>query len=104
MKWEAPGRIRGRVSGSRSNVYSVVPAVEAVGGGALLSPEDRCSCPVGFDCKHVAAVLLAAEQFPADGTGLGSGTEPGPVAGKVREGLTDWRKRPTGGAEDRCGG
>ena len=57
MRWEpAEGVLRGRVRGQGGNVYATT---------AHLSAEARpefewgdCSCPVAFNCKHVAALIL----------------------------------------------
>lgn len=48
-------RISGWVQGSAPRPYWV-----EVHFGATLRPSLSCSCPVGFACKHVAAVLLRA--------------------------------------------
>ncbi|MDR3375638.1 MAG: DEAD/DEAH box helicase [Ancalomicrobiaceae bacterium] len=71
-----------KVRGSGGNVY--VTSVEARRGakGRLIAV-GTCSCPIGLNCKHVAAVLLAARALPeaalnghpggnADRTGPGS--------------------------------
>ncbi|WP_261624040.1 DEAD/DEAH box helicase [Nesterenkonia marinintestina] len=54
--------------------------------------EAICSCPVGFDCKHVAAVLFAA-QPPDHSTAEGREDEPPrPAArGQARARTADWR-------------
>jgi uncharacterized Zn finger protein len=53
------GLVYGRVRGSRGRAYQVVVQVDDSDGP---EPQIRghCSCPVGWNCKHVAAVLLAA--------------------------------------------
>ena len=54
------GRLFGEVSGSRPKPYAVVVKYESGAGTALVPVEGHCSCPVGRNCKHTAAVLLAA--------------------------------------------
>ncbi|MEA3638832.1 MAG: DEAD/DEAH box helicase [Lamprobacter sp.] len=55
------GVISGRVRGSGTRVYQVVVQIDArVGSGSNI--RGHCSCPVGFNCKHVAALLLAADE------------------------------------------
>ena len=51
--------ITGRVSGSRDMPYEVEIRLNA-DGSKLREIESHCSCPVGFNCKHGAAVLLEA--------------------------------------------
>jgi hypothetical protein len=52
-------RIKARVQGSRRQPYAQTIEVVAI-NGVFLDIEGECSCPVGFNCKHVAAVLFAA--------------------------------------------
>jgi hypothetical protein len=47
------------VRGSRRQPYSLTIEIVDV-NGELLDIMGECSCPVGFNCKHVAAALLAA--------------------------------------------
>jgi superfamily II DNA or RNA helicase len=53
--------IYGSVQGTRPAPYSV--AVTPTGDRGW---SGRCTCPVSFDCKHVAAVLLAAREARAN--------------------------------------
>jgi hypothetical protein len=50
-------RLKGLVEGSRSNVYHVHVNLTGLGTRALLG--GNCTCPVGINCKHVVALLLA---------------------------------------------
>jgi superfamily II DNA or RNA helicase len=50
-------QITASVSGSGRNVYLVDIALE-FSGDRLVDLEGECSCPVSFNCKHVAATLL----------------------------------------------
>jgi SNF2 family DNA or RNA helicase len=51
-------RLLGEVTGSGNRVYQVEIHVHKRGG--FTSLDGDCSCPVGYNCKHVAAVLFAA--------------------------------------------
>ena len=53
---EDGSRASGRVRGSHGEVYEQVMRVSRV--GRALKIEGVCSCPVGFDCKHVLALML----------------------------------------------
>ena len=104
VEFETPCRIHGRVSGRRSNLYSVLAVVALRADGRLLSIEGHCSCPVGFNCKHVAAVLLAAQEFSTDGSSRGSGRAREPVSGEVRQWLNRWPEPAAGRANNRPAG
>ena len=52
-------QIKARVQGSRRQPYAQAIEVADI-DGVFLDIEGECSCPVGFNCKHVAAVLFAA--------------------------------------------
>jgi superfamily II DNA or RNA helicase len=54
-------RLIASVKGTRPRPYHVF--VE-IGNSAPVSLSARCSCPVGWNCKHAAAVLLEALQNP----------------------------------------
>ena len=51
-------RLQGKVAGSRRTPYRVFIYIWPRRNGADI--EGECTCPVGYDCKHVAAVLFAA--------------------------------------------
>ncbi|ABC21013.1 SNF2 helicase-like protein [Rhodospirillum rubrum F11] len=55
-EWVADDEISGQVAGSAGRRYVQTITLENGLGG--LSIVGYCSCPVGFACKHVAAVLL----------------------------------------------
>ena len=48
--------VSGQVLGTARRPYEQTIEVEAARGGVVIAGE--CTCPVGFNCKHVAAVLL----------------------------------------------
>lgn len=50
------GLLLGRVRGSGKNIYHQEIALIDIDGSVKLNGE--CSCPVGYNCKHVAAVLI----------------------------------------------
>ncbi len=54
------GLIAAVVAGSGGNGYRVYIRLQAQPGGGTRI-EGECSCPVGFNCKHVAAALLHAQ-------------------------------------------
>ncbi len=72
----------------------------------VLSVQGQCSCPVGYGCKHAAAVLLAnvaseaASAYASGRTAFDSDTEeeeeeedsggPSPIEGRVRPELVGW--------------
>ena len=89
VEFGSPGRIHGEVSGSRPKPYAVVAKYESGAGGRLVPVEGHCSCPVGYNCKHTAAVLLAARQVSPEAR-PGAGTAREGVSREVRRWLDDW--------------
>ena len=104
VEFVSRGRIHGEVSGSRQKPYAVVAKYEPGSEGGFLPVEGHCSCPVGYNCKHTAAVLLAACHLSPDGDDSGSGTARGGVSGVVRRWLDRWPKAAAGKEDDRPGG
>ena len=104
VEFGSPGRIHGEVSGSRQKPYAVVAKYEPGSEGRFLPVEGHCSCPVGYNCKHAAAVLLAARHLSPDGGDSGSGAARGGVSGVVRRWLDRWPKAAAGKEDDRPGG
>ncbi len=51
-------RLRATVQGSVGNRYQCDVTLLERASGDLVVSENRCTCPVGWDCKHVAATLL----------------------------------------------
>ncbi|MGH9099297.1 MAG: SNF2-related protein, partial [Acidimicrobiales bacterium] len=61
IDWGPDGTsLSGSVVGSRARPYEVNVGLVRGPGGRLESVDGECSCPVGYDCKHVAAVLLSS--------------------------------------------
>lgn len=78
----------GRVKGSGGNEYGCIVTITP--SDRWLAIDARCSCPVGVDCKHAAALLLHA-------IGAHAATDPAPVdwraivaAEQARSALADW--------------
>ena len=104
VEFGSPGRIHGEVSGSRQKPYAVVAKYEPGSEGRFLPVEGHCSCPVGYNCKHTVAVLLAARHLSPDGDDSGSGAVRGGVSGVVRRWLDRWPEAAAGKEDDRPGG
>ena len=100
VEFASPGRIHGEVSGSRPIPYAVWAKFELGHGGRPVPVEGHCSCPVGYNCKHTAAVLLAARDLSPEGHGRGNGTGREAVSGEVRHWLDRWPEA----AADRAAG
>ena len=60
------GSISGSVQGSAPRPYSQIIALKS--RGTALTIEGHCSCPMNYNCKHVAAVLLGHLQTGATET------------------------------------
>jgi superfamily II DNA or RNA helicase len=89
LRWEQLA-LCGKVKGTARRPYEVYVDFDETGGE--MWAEGTCSCPVGIDCKHVGALLLAGlETMPP--------TKPGPDPKLVRW-LEDFRAR-CGAAESK---
>ena len=53
-------------------LYRTIATFVPTGDGTLALEEGTCSCPVGFNCKHVAAIVIVATQ----GSGARRGGKP----------------------------
>ncbi|MEV8377973.1 SNF2-related protein [Kribbella sp. NPDC056861] len=59
--WDsAATALRGRVRGQLESLYEVAVFVSLDDDGQASYLDGECSCPVGLDCKHVAALALQA--------------------------------------------
>jgi len=70
VAWD-PGEeaLTGRVVGN-GTVYDTVAYFASGGRSAPAFEEGECTCPVGYQCKHVAAIVIAAvDGRGADGRG-----------------------------------
>ena len=61
-------------------LYNTAAFFASDGGGSLGLDDGECTCPVGYNCKHVAAIVIAA----SDGRGGGRprGKQRPPAAGR----------------------
>lgn len=84
---ESRGYISGRVRGSGGRIYQCLIKVGRHRNGTPLVI-GQCTCPVGYNCKHIAAVLLSLAQS----TPLGALTTRSPDASAVQlpYQLRDW--------------
>jgi uncharacterized Zn finger protein len=60
---EVDGRLVAQVLGSEEVPYRASIRIGTGPDGAVRSVEGMCDCPVGFNCKHVAAALLALDDL-----------------------------------------
>lgn len=59
LDWDAPGNVlRARVRGHADAPYRTMLVLEPKRQGDFRLADNHCSCPVGYDCKHVAAAAL----------------------------------------------
>ena len=47
----------------RGAVYNTAAFFASDGGGSLGLDDGECTCPVGYNCKHVAAIVIAASDW-----------------------------------------
>ena len=93
MHWDRElSELHGTVLGSADACYETVAYFQTLGESVLEFEQGHCSCPVGFDCKHVVALVLAAAQaqLARNGTGpAGPGrTDPGHAVGAAATPVT----------------
>ena len=55
--------VQGRVQGTQRRPYTVTVEL-GVGPDGRVKIDSSCSCPVGFNCKHVAALLIESMATP----------------------------------------
>ena len=84
------GRIHGEVSGSQLRPYAVAVRYESRDNARLVPVDGHCSCPVGRNCKHMAALLLAARDLPPEAADGGGGNGDEGASADVRQWLADW--------------
>jgi len=79
MEWDgAESTLHGMVRGSGGRLYTAAVFFTARNGSDLEFEFGHCNCPVGFDCKHAAALALAATDTAAPRTGADRSARPGP--------------------------
>ena len=77
LEWEAEDRVlTGLVSGT--TVYTARAYFDRLDSG-LAFEEGECTCPVGYDCKHVAAIAIAATSEAGGARGAGARSAPRPA-------------------------
>jgi superfamily II DNA or RNA helicase len=61
LEWDPEiDTLLGRVIGNGA-VYDTAASFAPTDGGALTFAAGDCTCPVGYNCKHVAAIVIAAK-------------------------------------------
>ncbi|MGI4809341.1 MAG: SWIM zinc finger family protein [Janthinobacterium lividum] len=75
--------INALVLGSGHSIYEQSIRLQR-GRNGRLQVHSLCSCPVGFNCKHVTAVLLECQERTRTGTGLTGYAPPLVDTGSVR--------------------
>ncbi len=60
--------VTGRVKGTVRDDYAVTVFLASSRSGSVSVYRSQCSCPVGIDCKHAAAVLIVARHLVAGPT------------------------------------
>ncbi|WP_140425719.1 DEAD/DEAH box helicase [Cryobacterium sp. N19] len=67
QSWAASGtHLTGRVSGTSPQPYTVLVSFTLNAAGQAVRASGTCTCPMGSNCKHVAALLLASRSTPAE--------------------------------------
>jgi superfamily II DNA or RNA helicase len=67
VEWDAKGEtLTGSVVGQGA-LYDTAAFFTADRAGALAFDDGECTCPVGHNCKHVAAIVIAATDNHGDG-------------------------------------
>ncbi|MBO0807198.1 MAG: SWIM zinc finger family protein, partial [Actinobacteria bacterium] len=80
-EWDpAEQMLHGMVRGSGGRSYATA-AYFAPGERLLVFEQGVCSCPVGFNCKHAVALVLAATAAMAPRPGTGMAAEAGAAPG-----------------------
>ena len=99
VEFVPPDWVRARVQGTSSQPYSVSAVLVYEPGGTLRSVKGDCSCPMEFNCKHVAAALLAAADPSTPRFGEPDGAGAAPTDREIRQWLgrrPENRAKPAG--------
>ena len=86
---ENAGLVTALVQGSESAPYEVEIELSQQRGGKI-AVEGSCSCPMGFNCKHVAAALLEAVSAPQLALGGGTAVGKAPAAPVLSPEIQAW--------------
>lgn len=68
VHFERANRLASSVAGTQHEPYRQVIDLDAKNGRLLV--DGRCTCPVGWNCKHVAAALLELVEHPENVAGM----------------------------------
>jgi len=67
QSWAPSGtHLTGRVSGTSPQPYTVLVSFTLNAAGQAVRASGTCTCPMGSNCKHVAALLLASRRSSAE--------------------------------------
>ncbi|MET0854247.1 MAG: DEAD/DEAH box helicase, partial [Microterricola sp.] len=102
ITWAASGtRVFATIAGSGRNSYVASVSFHRAASGELVNPVGSCTCPIGSNCKHVAALLIASRagkpgeesaQTPgADAAAAGTPSTDG-TAGPAASSARSWQK------------
>jgi len=104
VRIDGDDRISGVIVGSGGKRYRAEVMLSWRASGVLEEVDGDCSCPIGLNCKHVAALLLAAkevaslpEAVPAPARGKMPSRRTSPSAVKVW--LDQWSQDPAKDAD-----
>ena len=78
--WAPSGtHLTGRVSGTGPEPYTVLVSFTLNAAGQAVRASGTCTCPMGSNCKHVAALLLASRSSPAERNAARTASDVRPV-------------------------
>ena len=100
VEFGSPGRISGEVSAAGRNRMRSGRKFELENDERPVPVEGYCSCLVGYNCKHTAAVRLPARYLPPDVNGPGKGTGRETISGEAGRSFDRWPEA----AADRAAG
>lgn len=103
MHWDpVHTALGGTVHGSGGSFYMPTAYFSHVDRGSIEFDQGECTCPVGMDCKHVAALVLTALGVDGPHAPKASKTPKGAKAGRS---ATNWEQslQPLLGAGDHVG-
>jgi len=86
-------RLSGEVQGGDLSPYSVSVVVRRSTSDRIVDIDAACTCPVGSNCKHAVALLIACSAQPSASRGAGSKTT-GPKSAKPAAKRTKPTKPP----------
>ena len=96
------GALAGTVRGQYGNVYTTTARFSSADGLVHRFERGECSCPVGFNCKHVVALVLTATGALRPDAGTPGGTRARTRQGAPKRRAARRTRRPPARAT-RCG-